>query len=254
MLITSPRHSPADLAAWERLEKYDRRLAATARLDRLADHSITVIDQFAAAGGGYVSTSWGKDSTVLVDLFAQSDAVTRMPVVWVRLETWENPDCLLVRDQMLARHPHLRYEEITTAATSRRWWQDADGHQDSARSTRGGFAQAEKKFGRRHISGVRAEESRIRAMVHARWGEAGPYACRPISVWEATDVFAHLYKHDLPVHPAYGCSFGGQLDRRWLRVSALGGTRGSDKSRAEWEQHYYPEIVGPDAPARKAHP
>ncbi|WP_280505547.1 LLM class flavin-dependent oxidoreductase, partial [Nocardia farcinica] len=46
--------------------------AATARLDRLADHSITVIDQFAAAGGGYVSTSWGKDSTVLVDLFAQS--------------------------------------------------------------------------------------------------------------------------------------------------------------------------------------
>ena len=55
--------------------------------------------------------------------------------------------------------------------------------------------------------------------------------------------FAYLYRHDLPIHPAYAMSFGGALDRRWIRVSAVGGERGAEKARADWEEYYYPEIV-----------
>lgn len=58
------------------------------------------------------------------------------------------------------------------------------------------------------------------------------------------DVFAYLHKHDLPVHPAYAMTMGGFYDRRWLRVSSLGGLRGADRGRAEWEQQYYGDIVG----------
>ena len=36
---------------------------------------------------------------------------------------------------------------------------------------------------------------------------------------------------------------GGRLDRRWIRVSTIGGIRGADKERADWETTYYPDIV-----------
>lgn len=83
----------------------------------------------------------------------------------------------------------------------------------------------------------------MRNMVMGRWGEAGPAACRPIGRWTAIDVYAYLHRHDLPIHPAYAMSFGGQLDRRWLRVSPIGGLSQAHKRRADWEEAYYPEIV-----------
>ena len=107
----------------------------------------------------------------------------------------------------------------------------------------GGFTLAECEHGKRHISGVRAEESRVRRIAMARWGTIGPYAARPIGNWSAVDIFAYLHKYDLPIHPAYAMSMAGHYDRRWLRVSSLGGIRGAERSRADWEAAYYPEIV-----------
>lgn len=83
----------------------------------------------------------------------------------------------------------------------------------------------------------------MRDMVIARWGEAGPGACRPIGRWTAVDVFAYLRRHDLPVHPAYAMSCGGHYDRRWLRVSPIGGITQAHRGRADWERAYYPDIV-----------
>lgn len=41
------------------------------------------------------------------------------------------------------------------------------------------------------------------------------------------------------MHPAYACSFGGALDRERIRVSSLGGQRGTGHGRREWEWAYY---------------
>jgi phosphoadenosine phosphosulfate reductase len=238
MLIESPRISPADRAAWDRLERYDRALGASAALERDADKAREVIVRFAAAGPCYASTSWGKDSTVVAHLLATSGV--RVPLVWVRVEPWENPDCHMARDAFLARHGHLvDYVEITHRSTAPRWWDEDAWAHTSARTSGGGFAVAARRYGARHISGVRAEESKVRGMAMAQWGTEGPGSCRPIGWWKFHDVFAYLAAHDLPVHPAYAQSRGGVMDRKWLRVSSLGGVRGSGHGRQEWEQHYY---------------
>lgn len=244
-LIDSPRLTARDREAWDRLARYDALLAQDPSLTTMAERARQVIRDFAAAGPCYVSTSWGKDSTVLAHLAATSGV--KLPLVWVRVQQWENPDCPAVRDTFLAQYGHLvDYEEIEVEATAPRWWETgADDAPTSQRTSRGGFTIAEKRHGRRHISGVRAEESRIRRLAQARWGDAGPAAARPIGRWQATHVFAYLHHHNLPVHPAYAMSHGGRLDRRWLRVSSLGGIRGADRGRAEWEAHYYPDIVNP---------
>ena len=138
----------------------------------------------------------------------------------------------------------MDYHEYEVEATAPRWWEDgADEAPLSQRTSRGGFTLAECEHGKRHISGVRAEESRVRRIAMARWGTIGPYAARPIGNWSAVDIFAYLHKYDLPIHPAYAMSMAGHYDRRWLRVSSLGGIRGAERSRADWEAAYYPEIV-----------
>lgn len=244
MLIDSPRLTDADRAAWERLERYDMALARSPRLNRRQTRAVQVLTDFANKGPCYVSTSWGKDSTVLTHILAISGL--SLPLVWVRVRHWENPDCLLVRDDMLKKYPHLAntYEEIEVDATAVRWWhQGADLAPKTQRTSRGGFNIAGRRHGNRHVSGVRGEESRIRERVMGMWGEAGPRACRPIGNWTAVEVFAYLHKHHLPVHPAYAMSHGGTLDRRWLRVSSLGGIRGSEKGRSDWEMHYYGDII-----------
>lgn len=57
------------------------------------------------------------------------------------------------------------------------------------------------------------------------------------------DVFAYLAARDLPVHPAYAMSHGGRLDRRWLRVGSIGGTRALGRGRMEWESAYYGDVI-----------
>lgn len=83
----------------------------------------------------------------------------------------------------------------------------------------------------------------MRGMVMQRWGKTSPNTCRPIGYWSAVEVFRLLGQRDLPIHPAYAMNYGGRLDRRWIRVSTIGGIRGADKERADWETTYYPDIV-----------
>lgn len=255
MLIESPRHTRADLEHWARQERYDLVIGRSDRLKRLARKSIRAIEAFGTRDV-YASVSWGKDSVVMADLLAKSAVAQDIPLIWVRTVPWDNPDCPHVRDAFLRRHPHMlgNYHEIATPSTSRRWWQDRGGWNDTERGTKGGFTIAAQRFGHRHISGVRAEESRVRSIAQSRWGDATPNTCRPIGWWTAVDVFAHLAVEGLPVHPAYAQSFGGHRDRQWLRVSSIGGMRGIEHGRIEWEETYYPEICSPEAGPRRMHP
>lgn len=238
MLIPSDRHTPQDKTTWDNLERYDYRLAQAAE-DKAA-HAIHVIQDFANAGDCYLSTSWGKDSTVLVDLAARSGA--SIPIVSLVIDGYEQPGTSEVRDIMLTRYPHLDYHELTLPPQPNRWW-DTTTVKRSKYDADIGWRLIERRFGPRHITGIRAEESRIRTLVQHRFGDATERTARPIGTWAATDIFAYLAGHQLPVHPTYAMSLGGALDRRWLRVHALGGVTGADKGRADWEHHYFGDVI-----------
>lgn len=240
MLMMSERHTKADRQAWEKLEVWDAMLADSGRIDDLADASMHVIREFVKTETAFVSTSWGKDSTVLVDLVGRSGV--DVPVVQLVIDGYEMPGTTEVRDQMIVRYPHLQYEELVLPPQPNRWWDSVTTPQSKYRADMG-WRLIEERFGSRRMTGIRAEESRMRHMVQAKWGDQSPNTARPIGWWEATDVFAYLYKYDLPVHPAYAMSSGGRRDRRWLRVHALGGVTGADRGRAEWETQYFGDVI-----------
>lgn len=223
MLIESTRLTERDREQWAIWEATDalnaRRLGA--RLVERANAAVAAVHAFGTSLG-YVGVSWGKDSVTLAHILRD----TGMPFVWVRVDGVENPDCPLVRDAFLSRHD-IDYHEIRATPGARR---------TSAR----GFAEAARRFGDRHVSGVRAQESRERALRTARWGVATARTCAPLARWSATDIFTYLHMHDLPIHPAYAQSGGGRWHRDRIRVGALGGERGTGHGRREWEYAYYP--------------
>ncbi|HEY9440199.1 MAG TPA: phosphoadenosine phosphosulfate reductase family protein [Streptomyces sp.] len=254
MLVDSPRLTAADRATWERLEHYDDVLSQSPRMDALAGQSRRAVAEFAAAGDFYVSTSWGKDSVCAAHIALQ--VVPDARLVWVRSKHFEMPECDQVRDAFLAAHPDARYEEIEVEMRNpkrgepgfaeRHLDPDAD-HQDVLKESLTG----------RYISGVRAEESRVRRMSIGHRGLATVHTCRPIGRWDATDVFAFLYREGLPVHPAYAMSVGGAYDRRWIRVHPLcsapparSAVHGGDSTH--WEDTYFADVIAA-AMAARAH-
>lgn len=236
MLIASPRHRPEDLKAWEDQSRYDGRLWPT--VARKAKRAERVIKKFSAPGSGYIGVSWGKDSTVVAHLAIE--AHSPLPLVWVRVRQWENPDCEAVRDAFLHQYPDTRYEEIVVDSAAPRRWEASQG---TKRTSKGGFDTAAARYGARHISGVRAQESTTRRLTVQRNGESSATTARPIATWSATDVFTYLHTHDLPIHPAYAMNMAGALHRDNIRVGSLGGERGTGMGRAEWERKYYGDIV-----------
>ncbi len=111
-----------------------------------------------------------------------------------------------------------------------------------------GWKRATDRHGHRYVSGVRAEESGDRMRRMKRFGVASQNTCAPIGWWSGNKVFAYLWANDLPVHPAYAMTLGGRLDRRRIRVAAIGGEHGTGHGRAEWEQHYYHQKGNHDYP------
>lgn len=212
---------------WAEREAMDRRYVDRCgrRLDELEARAMVEIVAF--GGGCYVGTSWGKDSIVVAHLALR--AAPALPIAWVRMPR-DNPDTVLVRDAYLARHAQP-YAEVTVERSEDDDVRDA--HQ------RGWRLLAERMGTDRHISGLRAEESATRRMSIGARGLATARTCRPIGYWQAEHVYAYLHRYDLPVHPAYGCSMDGTINRRHLRVAALGGDRGTRFGRAEWERRYY---------------
>lgn len=232
MLIDSYRLSDHDRQVWAHHEKIDALVAKRMRdrLARLEADAVSHLTRFIdAGGGGYLGISWGKDSVVTAYMLHLVERTGRSyPAVWVRVSPWEMPECEDVRDAFLERFPLSHYEDmVRPAATNGRDICDI------------GFRDSAKLYGDRHVSGVRAEESAIRRMVARRWGHATDRTCRPILRWTNEQVFAYMHMRGLPVHPSYAMTQGGLWKRKHLRVALLGGERGTQFGRAEWEEHYY---------------
>jgi len=231
VLIASPRHTPDDLAAWEIVERTARAHASLSLYRRHVDRARAAVAEFVARTRCYAGVSWGKDSVVIAHMV--SGLAAEVPVVWIRVEPICNPDCSLVRDAFFQTYPSSNYHEIVSQCI-----RDEDGWHATGTLERG-FAEAAQRFGAAHVSGVRADESGQRKARMRAYGESSASTCAPIGWWSGLDVFAYLVEHDLPIHPAYACSLGGQLDATRIRVASLGGRRGDGHGRAEWERRYY---------------
>ena len=233
MLIDSPRLSDADRDTWRQWSAMDSRMATAmaGRLDRLTETARQVIEDFTAAGPCYLSCSWGKDSVLILHLLVTSPAAARVPTVYVThdaasADRAENPDCAEVREAFFAQFGPLPggYQELTGRVAGRR----STLAQDMGTS--------------RRITGLRAAESDQREMSRRRHGAATGESCRPIIAWTDQELWAYTARHDLPVHPAYAMTYGGQLDRSRLRVHSFGGQQGGLR-RWQWEDDYYGDIT-----------
>ena len=238
MLIESPRITRRDMDVWRSRERQDAVWARLPSLARKADAALSVLREFAEAGPCWVGTSWGKDSVIVAHLAAtlHAEGCPAIPVVWFRAFPVGNPECSHVRDAFLATH-RVAYEEVPCdipLLSSGEWGID-EGYDPIWR--------AYHRRHPRHVLGLRAQESPVRALRMRTFGTTTKNTCAPIGRWSAKDVFGYLHKHALPVHPTYAMSQGRAWDRERLRVAALGGTPGRGHGRAQWEEHYYGDVL-----------
>jgi len=235
VLILSDRLSRKDIAMWEQYETADLLWFHTHKIQPRIERAVLEIQDFYSKGPCYLGVSWGKDSVTVAHLVALSGC--DIPFVWVRVEPIKNPECLNVRDEFLSQYPQTKYDEIITHRK-----RDFFGSH-TKRTLGAGFKEAYRKYGKRHISGVRSEESGIRKISRFTHGISSANACRPIIDWRHNDVFAYLAHNDLPVHPSYAMLGGGRWEREHLRVASLGGKRGDQFGRTIWEKEYYSDIL-----------
>lgn len=233
MLIASPRHTARDLEVWRIHERTDALNGARLLRGPKEARALQAIREFCATTRAYVSVSWGKDSTVVAHLAWMLRDELDLPLVWMR-SWWRNPDCDLVRDRFLESHPGTRYDEVEVDYDYAR-----EFGSPVSRYLADGIREMERRHGRGHITGVRAQESRVRRISMCRFGENSGAGSMPIGWWTTRDVFAYLAARNLPVHPVYACTMGGLFDREHLRVDMLGEERGQERGRAEHEWTYY---------------
>lgn len=235
MLIRVPQHSTDDLAVWQLRERADDINAQRTKFRVRERNALAEIRSFAELGPCYAGVSWGKDSVVVAHLVVQLARAggPAIPLIWVRVEPRENPHCALVRDAFFARVGPHPYEEVVEQCEHR------DGDWIAEGTLERGFSRAGKLCGDRYVSGIRGDESGVRALRMARHGTSTTRTCAPIGQWSGDEVFAYLFARDLPVHPAYAMTWGSRLDRNRVRVATLGGRRGDGWGRATWEWHYY---------------
>jgi phosphoadenosine phosphosulfate reductase len=234
MLIETRRHTKKDLELWNHYECADLVYFETHKMQNKIELAINEISKFANSSC-YLGVSWGKDSVVTAHLAVT--ALSGIQLVWVRVEPIKNPDCLLVRDEFLKLFPNVKYDEVVINCVVDRFGAHAKGTLEA------GFKSVYAKYGNRHISGVRSEESGIRKISRFTHGVSTERACRPIIDWKQSDVFAYLAHFDLPVHPVYAMLGGGRWAREHIRVASLGGKRGDQFGRTVWEKEYYRDVL-----------
>jgi len=183
-----------------------------------------------------VSTSWGKDSMVLLHLAA--GLIDGLSVINAR---YPNPaerfgDMDRVRDAMLSRADmaRVRYTEVHTPGEwkeAARWWKENFTRNMGAAMTDAG--------GDGVFLGLRAEESYARRMNLATHGTAyeradGLHVVLPLSRWSGRDVWAYMSLHDLPRMRIYDeCSCSRERARSGF-VFATGGA-GAIRRHGVWD-------------------
>jgi len=94
-----------------------------------------------------------------------------------------------------------------------------------------------------HVTGIRYDESAKRKRRFQFFGLETEFSFAPFRYFTAYDIFAYLYKYDLPVHHNYAMLGNGRWDKYRIRVAAVGNKEGDGMGRAEWEREFYPDVL-----------
>ena len=233
------RCTEQDWTIWQSRARVDAIWAESQAHARRVAQARAAFADFVSGPRGYIGISWGKDSTALLSLVVESDC--DWPLVHVIIEPVANPDCDKLRDLWLALYPDLRarYYEVRVRCQTK----ERTGRYDTNAAYRAGFAAAARRFGKRYVSGIRAEEAGIRKRVvkHLGLGDEDANTGRPLGWWRSEDVFARLL--GFPLHPSYPCSLNGGYERGRVRVNNLWGLYGEEHGRQEWESRYYGQTI-----------
>jgi len=243
MLIQSDRITKEDYEIWKEYEEIDQINSLSSNLNKKIEKSQIEIKKFIQKGNCYLGVSWGKDSVVTADIILRSGI--NIPIVHLYCIPSHNFECDKVRNYFLKIYPNCNYKEIIVDYSNIYSSNFCSTDQDKLTDIEfyKGFKEAEKLFGINHISGVRGQESNIRTLKMKRWGMTTENTCTPIGYWNDMDVFAYLYKYNLPVHPNYGMLGNGRWKRERIRVAEIGDIHGNGGGRVEWEQEYYSDIL-----------
>ena len=238
MLIKCERHTEEDLLLYDDLNEMDIVNFENNHIKEKEEKAKKLIKNFIELhrGNCYCSVSWGKDSVVVADLCLRVDK--KIPIVWIKVLPIYNPYCVDVRDKFLYIYKNICYTEYVSKCII-----DNIGCIHSKGTLEKGFKKACIDYGNKYITGIRSEESAIRTLRSKMYGEISVNTCAPINHWKNQDVFAYLAYYDLPIHPNYAMLGGGRYKREYLRVASLGGKRGMERGRREWEKEYYGDYI-----------
>jgi phosphoadenosine phosphosulfate reductase len=238
MLIKCDRHTKKDLILYKELNEMDKINYKLNNIKRKEDKSLQNIKDFINEHKNkyYCSVSWGKDSIVVTDLCLKVDK--NIPVIWIKVIPIYNIYCDNVRDIFIKKYPYIRYFEYIIYCKK-----DENGIIHAKGTLEKGFKKAVKRFGENYITGIRQEESGIRKLRSKLFGVSSNKTCAPLNYWKNNDVFAYLAYYDLPIHSNYGMLGGGRYKRENIRVASLGGKRGREMGRYQWEEEYYNDYL-----------
>lgn len=242
MLINSNRITDKDYLLWKEYEEIDAINSISKNLEKKEELAIKEICNFSKESC-YVGVSWGKDSIVVSDLITKYGL--NIPIVHLYCIPSHNLECDKVRDAYIFKYKNIHYVEIKVNYENIYSKGLCDIDQDKLTDIEWykAFKKVGSLFGNRHISGIRKQESGIRKIRMNRWGLTTKNTCAPIGYWSTLDVFAYLYKYNLPIHPNYAMLGGGRWKREYIRVAEIGDIHGTEIGRREWEQEYYSDIL-----------
>jgi phosphoadenosine phosphosulfate reductase len=233
MLIKSSRHTEKDLKIWKEYEEMDQ--LNIEKIKNKEEKAVECLKNFVNENDCYIGISWGKDSITIADLALRNNI--DIELIHLFCIPSHNYECDKVRDVFLKLYPNVRYKEIIVDYNNVYLLNLPESIQD--KETDKLWYKAFNNLNKKHISGVRQEESGLRKMRMKRWGLTTKNTCCPIGYWRNKDVFAYLKKYDLPVHPNYAMLGNGRYRRENIRVAEIGDIKGRNMGRGEWEQEYY---------------
>lgn len=238
MLITCKRHYKEDLNLYKELSEVDKINFILRKVEEKQLKALAVISDFYNTHKGkvYCAVSWGKDSIIVAHLCLQLKK--DIPIVWIKVNPIFNPYCLNVRDLFIENNQVKNYYEYEVNCGI-----DANGIIHAKGTLEEGFKKAVNNFGENYITGIRSEESAIRTLRSKMYRTTSIKTCAPINYWKYEDIFAYLSYYNLPIHPNYAMLGKGRYDRKHLRVASLGGKRGRERGRYEWENEYYSDYI-----------